>query len=435
VTKLNPGGSALVYSTYLGGSGHNDGNSIAIDAGGNAYVTGATNTSDFPITPGAFQPIFRSMLNGGFNAFVTKLNPSGSGLVYSTYLGGSGGYHGNFGQSLGGDQAYGIAVDPQGNAYVTGSTTSRDFPTTLGAFQTTNHATNQISGTNSFVTKLHYTGMLLIYSSYLGGSSNSDSASGIAVDAGGHAYVAGGTCSSDFPTTPGAFETVAPVKTYPSCASAFVTEMGQNGSELIYSTFLGGSHGDSASAIAIDSDGNAYVTGGTGSSDFPTTSSAFQSVFPAKTYSYSGSAFVTKLNNTGTGLVYSTFAGGSGQDGATSIALDSAGDAFLTGSTNSSNFPATANAIQPALSNSIGDAFVLGLNSQGSGLVYSSYLGASDGSTLGAGIALDSSSSVYVTGTTMSTAFPTTPGAFQSTAPQPSGRESAFVTKVGNRTQ
>jgi hypothetical protein len=208
--------------------------------------------------------------------------------------------------------------------------------------------------------------------------------------------------------------------------------MGRNASELVYSTYLGGSRGEGATAITIDSDNNAYVTGATGSSDFPTTPGTFQPAFPAKTYNYSGSAFVTKLNNTGSGLVYSTFAGGLGQDGATSVALDSAGDPFITGITNSTNFPTTANAIQPARSNVIGDAFVLALNPQGSALVYSSYLGASDGFSSGAGIALDSSASAYLTGTTTSMSFPTTPGAFQAVAPQPSGQQSAFVTKFSN---
>ena len=186
VTELNPTGSGLVYSTYLGGSGYDDGFGIAVDASGNAYVTGFTDSTDFPTTAGAFQTTF-----GGFgDAFVTELNPTGSGLVYSTYLGGSDD-----------DEGYGIAVDTSGNAYVTGYTHSSDFPTTAGAFQTTYGGDR-----DAFVTKLNPTGSGLVYSTYLGGS-DCDFGVGIAVDTSGNAYVTGITFSSDFPTTAGAFQT------------------------------------------------------------------------------------------------------------------------------------------------------------------------------------------------------------------------------------
>lgn len=433
VTKLNADGSALVYSTFLGGSGINNAYAIAVDSAGNAYVTGATNTMDFP-TFAAFQPVNRAFLNGGFNAFVTKLNADGTGLVYSTYLGGSGGFRGNLGESEGGDGAHGIAVDSGGNAYVTGSTTSPDFPTTLGAFQTRTHATNPISGTNAFITKLHFTGALLLYSTYLGGSSNTDYASAIAVDNLGHAYVAGSTASTDFPTTLTAFQPVAPPKMNSFYTSVFVTEMGSGGSALVYSTYLGGASQDGAAGIAIDSGGNAYVTGGTDSSNFPTTPGAFQFIAPTKTGFSVESMFVTKLNSGlpgRLGLVYSTYVGGSGNDGAASIAVDSSGDAFVTGVTASTDFPTTANAIQPAFAaGGVGNAFVLALNPQGAALLYSSYLGGTGGYSLGAGIALDSSFNAYVVGGTISTSFPTTPGAFQSTAPQSQGNGAAFVTKI-----
>jgi hypothetical protein len=197
VTKLNPAGSALVYSTYLGGASTDQGFGIAVDAAGNAYVTGWTVSADFPTTPGAFDTTA-----AGADAFVTKLNPAGSALVYSTYLGGAST-----------DQGFGIAVDGAGNAYVTGLTVSADFPTTPGAFDTTFNG-----GGDAFMTKLNPAGSALVYSTYLGGASN-DQGSGIAVDGAGNAYVTGSTFSADFPTTPGAFDT-----TFNGSIDAFVTK-------------------------------------------------------------------------------------------------------------------------------------------------------------------------------------------------------------------
>jgi hypothetical protein len=199
VTKLNPAGSALVYSTYLGGASTDQGSGIAVDGAGNAYVTGFTFSADFPTTPGAFDTTFNP---GTFDAFVTKLNPAGSALVYSTYLGGAST-----------DQGFGIAVDGAGNAYVTGLTVSADFPTTPGAFDTTFNG-----GGDAFMTKLNPAGSALVYSTYLGGASN-DQGSGIAVDGAGNAYVTGSTFSADFPTTPGAFDT-----TFNGSIDAFVTK-------------------------------------------------------------------------------------------------------------------------------------------------------------------------------------------------------------------
>jgi len=436
VTKLNPQGSALVYSSFLGGTELNYGSGIAVDSSGNAYVTGSSCSSDFPTTPGAFQTVFRGNITRGVaNAFVTKVDPTGSSLVYSTYLGGSGGAGANVGGTCyHGDQGTSIAVDPNGDAYVSGGTQSSDFPTTPGSFQPSYHSTFQ--GSNAFITKLNPAGTSLLYSTYLGGSSY-DAGYGIAVDQGGHAYATGRASSTDFPTTPGAFQTVSPTKVStfgaPAGASAFVAEMNADGTALVYCTYLGGNGEDIAIGIAVDSVGSAYITGSTNSINFPTTLGAFQFLAPVKSGSFALNSFVSKLNNTGSGLVYSTYLGGVGNDEASSIAADSAGDVFVTGYTNSSNFPTTANAIQPALAGGTnGDAFVLALNPQGAALVYSSYLGGSSGRTGGTGIALDSSFNAYVLGGTSSTSFPTTPGAFQSTAPPKilSFEASAFVTKI-----
>ncbi|PYV36779.1 MAG: hypothetical protein DMG06_29945, partial [Acidobacteria bacterium] len=280
VTKLNPTGTSLIYSTYLGGSDDDPGRAIAIDAAGSAYLTSYTRSADFPITLGAFDTSF----NGDYDTFVTKLNPTGTSLVYSTYLGGSSG-----------DQALGIAVDAAGNTYVTGLTLSADFPTTLVAFDT---SFNGIL--DAFVTKLSPTGTSLVYSTYLGGS-NDDRGHSIAVDAAGNAYVTGLTFSADFPTTLGAFDT-----SFNGDYDVFVTKLNLTGTSLLYSTYLGGSSGDQALGIAVDAASNAYLTGLTLSVDFPTTVDAFDTSFNG-----GFDAIVTKLDSTGSALLYSTYLGGS----------------------------------------------------------------------------------------------------------------------------
>jgi hypothetical protein len=331
VTQLNRTGSALVYSTYLGGGGTDNGSAIAVDASGNAYVTGKTNSRVFPTTPGAFQT---TSGGGKYDAYVTELNPTGTGLVYSTYLGGSGT-----------DYGYGLAVDTSGNAYVTGYTSSTNFPTTPGAFQTTNGGRN-----DAFVTKLNPTGTGLVYSTYLGGGDR-DSGNGIAVDTSSNAYVTGETGSSDFPITPGAFQ-----RTFDGSSDAFVTKLNRTGTDLLYSTFLGGSgstFGDEGYGIAVDTSGNAYVTGETVSSDFPTTPGAFQTTYGGDT-----DAFVTQLNRTGTGLLYSTFLGGGQEDAGQGIAVDTSGNAYVTGYTESTDFPTTLRAFQRTHRGGDYDAFV-----------------------------------------------------------------------------
>src|SRR6266568_3527378 len=271
----------LSYSTFLGGSFEDEGSGIAVDAAGNAYVTGMTASINFPTTPGAF-----NTTNGQFpEAFVTKLDPAGSTLVYSTYLGGNGD-----------DRGRGIAVDSQGNAYVTGATLSTDFPTTVGAFQTASRGSAE-----SFVTKLDPTGSTLVYSTYLGGG-GPDVGSGIAVDADGNAYVTGYTTSPTFPTTVGAFQFI-----FGGGADVFVTTLNPAGSALVYSTFLGGHNTDMGKGIAVDALGNIYVTGTTNSVNFPTTAGAFQPIFGG---GFNGDIFVTKLDPKALGplsLVYSTF--------------------------------------------------------------------------------------------------------------------------------
>lgn len=350
VSKLNPSGSDLVYSTYLGGRGNDYADAIAVDASGNAYVTGQTNSTDFPVTSGALQ----SHLRGSVDAFVSKLNADGSAPVYSTYLGGSGW-----------DFAAGIAVDANNNAYVTGGTHSRDFPVTAGSFQTTNGG----GLWDVFVSKFSADGSSLIYSTYLGGNGGTQQAFGdvgwaIAVDAGGYAYVTGdGT--PNFPTTFGAFQSTC----RSGILNAFVSKLNPSGSALVYSTYVGGSSSwDWGDAIQVDAQGNAYVGGNANSSDFPTTPGAFRT-------SYAGGedGVVFKLNPNGSALQYSTYLGGGQYEVIQGIVIDKSGNAYLTGITYSSDFPITSNALQSTYGGS-GDVFVTELNPQGSGLVYSSYL-------------------------------------------------------------
>src|SRR5258708_4792716 len=235
--KINAAGSALVYSTYLGGSGADYGYGIAVDSAGNAYITGNTNSTNFP-TMNALQATY----GGGYDdAFVAKISPNGSALLYSTYLGGSGR-----------DEAGGIAVDGAGNAYVTGFTYSANFPVTAGAFQTVcNGGSNCYSLYDAFVSKLNPVGSALVYSTFLGGTNN-DAGAGIAVDSAGNAYVTGGTHSTDFPTTPGAFQRPCDAKCGAD-STRFVTQLDASGSALGYSTYLGPHSLDAAYGIAVDS--------------------------------------------------------------------------------------------------------------------------------------------------------------------------------------
>jgi hypothetical protein len=351
LSELNSTGSQLIYSTYFTSKGFGpnamgcDGRAIAIDSSGSAYITGTVWGTTLPTTKGAFQ----TTLAGHQNAYMAKINitPSGSTLVYSTYLGGSNA-----------DRANAIALDSSDGAYITGFTSSFNFPITAGAYQTALSGPN-----NAFVTHFSPTGSV-VYSTYLGGagdtSARGDVGNGIAVDTAGNAYVAGRTYSSDFPL-------LSPLQ--PTSASSngtgFVTKLNPTGTALVYSTYLGGSgsvslfDGDAANAIAVDNFGSAYITGITRSSDFPITN-ALQSSLDNP----NGDAFVTKLDPTGTTLVYSTYLGGSGNasqevmdgDFGTAIALDPSNNAYVTGQTESPNFPIAA-AYQGSL-NGTRNAFV-----------------------------------------------------------------------------
>ncbi len=393
VTKFTPAGSALEYSTYLGGSGSDIGRAIAVDGAGAAYVTGYTLSPNFPAV-NAYQPTFGGGTNSG-DAFVTKIDPSGSALLYSTYLGGSGDDQGNaiavdgagsayvtgiassafptqsslyqcpnafvtkfdpagstlaYSTCLGGKtnvtQGHAIALDKAGNVFVAGLTSATDFPL-VNPFQATCNVCNLDKG---FISKLNAAGTALVYSSYLGGS-KSDEVEGIAVDSAGNAYLTGSTESTDFPTV-NAIMPTAPNGFY----MGFVSKVNSAGSALVYSTYLGGASGDIGHSIAVDSSGNAYIVGQTSSVNFPI-------VNPIKGKlkdQYDG--FVSEINAAGSAFVYSTFLGGSQSDGAWSVAVDGSGNAYVTGYTGSSDFP-TVNAFQPHFNG--GPAFVSKISQPG----------------------------------------------------------------------
>jgi hypothetical protein len=388
VTKINSNGTALIYSTYLGGSGTDAALALAV-SNGSVYLTGYTTSSDFPaLSPVANTNPFQLTYGGNTDAFATVLDTTGSSLVYSTYLGGNGS-----------DYGQGIAVDASGYAYVTGSTQSSNFPIVAGALQTSLKGSQ-----NAFVAKVNLTGQALVYSTYLGGSA-ADVAQSIQVDGAGDAYLAGYTNSPDFPTQ-------SPMqKSNAGGADAFVAELNPGGSALTFSTFLGGSADDRAYGLALDSlqTPNIYVTGSTSSTDFPTTSGAFQTKLNGVS-----NAFVSKLNSSGSSVVYSTYLGGSDTDQGNAIAVTSAGVAFVTGFTESTDFP-TQNPVQSILGLSsstiycgnspCADAFVTQLNAAGNALTYSTYLGG-NGADFGQSIALDNTGDPYITGSTSSTNFP-----------------------------
>jgi hypothetical protein len=405
VTKLNSTGTALLYSTYIGGSATDFAFGLALDSSGNAHVVGASQSTDFPTTPRAFQVTCPSCANGMPSAFVTTLNSTGSALLYSTFVGGTGDSRG-----------YAIALDSNNSAYITGRTSSADFPTTTGVVQKT------LNGTvNIFVSKLNSTGSALAYSTFLGGS-GSDQANAIAVDSSFNTYLAGSSTSTNFPTTTGAYQT-----TLRGTSNAIVSKLNNKGSALVYSTYLGGSGADTVWSIRLDSSNDPYVAGQTSSSNFPTTTSAFQTTCGGGCAANSG--FVTKFNSAGSALLYSTFLGGTGEQESFALALDSSGDAYVTGRTNATDFPHTKGAFQTSFAG-VFDGYVTELNPTGSGLLYSTYLGGS-ASDAGLGIAVDSTKNIYVTGRAYSSNFPTTPSAFAPACGTcgASGNEDAFITK------
>lgn len=455
----------LVYSTYMGGSSNEDYVSIAVDAQGNRIIAGTTASANFPISPDAFQ----TTRNAGLDVFVAKFAPDGT-RIFGTYYGGSGD-----------DYAFCATVDPNGNTYLCGSTTSFfDLPVA-------NSAQPFRGFQDAFVAKLSADGRNLIYATPLGGSTSTDTAVGIAVDSAGQAYITGYVSSTDFPVSLNAYQSARNGTAY----DAFITKLSSQGNAILYSTYFGGSANELVfgirglgGAIALDSDGSIYITGSTQSNNFPL-SNASQAL-----YGGGHDAYVVKFDSNWN-LVYSTYLGGSGNDYGTGIAVDEMGNAYICGTTASGNFP-ILNAYQSALrvqdafltkllpdgsnwafstyfgggsteiahdialdelgniylagyttSNNLptrnplqasisggNDAFIAKFNPTASALLFGSYLGGSDADNdlQSSGLAVDRSGNIYLSGSTNSANFPTTPGAFQS-AKSGAGRD-AFLTVI-----
>lgn len=440
VTKFNPAGNGVLWSTYFGGSGGDYATAIALDTAGDAYVTGYTCSTNFPHYATAYQTTNNGAPYHKSVAFVMSINAAGNEMLYSTYLGGSGGDRGN-----------GIVVDGGNHAYVVGTTNSSNFPI-VGGWQTTNNNSAVYGASSAFLAEIDPWGETPIFSTYFGPVSPTQytwgdiQGTGIALDSSNNVYITGNTNSSALFTTAGAFQTS--IVGFPA---AFVTKFEPWSVRCIvgipcprtrpvYSTFLGGGFGAAGTAIAVDAAGSAYVTG-YAFGDFPLTAGAAETNYAGGVNGgfATPNAFITKFDPTGASLVYSTYLGGSGfatmneeavppGDTANSIALDSAGNAYVTGVTYSHDFPTTPCAYQVTNKTQQGSvtAFFTELSANGSNFVYSTYLGGS-ADDVGTGIALDGAGGLYLTGYTFSTNFPVH-NAFQATEKSPLG-SNAYVTK------
>ena len=395
VRKISPDGASFVYTADVGGSDNDYGNGIAVDANGSAFVGGRTGSLDFPVASA-----FQKQNYGVNNAYVLKLDPAGTTLLFSTYIGG-----GND------DRGYAVAVDTQGSVYLTGISTSTDFPTNDGAFQRNNRG-----GIDAFVAKFGFDGTA-IYSTLLGGGSD-DRANGIAVDLKGNAYVVGETFSDSFPQANPPFQ-----HSRHGSLDAFVAELNPDGSQLVFSTFSGGSGDDSAGGVAVDLAGNVYVVGST------TTDKGFD--VPGRSYgtSYNGGAsdiFVSKYTPGGQSLAWTTFLGSHGGDYGNAISVDANGTVYVAGDTDSNQYPVTRDAVQGNRGGGV-DAVLSVLDTNGQNLLYSSFYGGS-GDDSAVGLAVNSRGDLFVTGSTTSPDLAISQGAVQSLPG--GGASDAFLAKV-----
>jgi hypothetical protein len=460
VTKLKPDGTGILYSTFLGGSRSDVGLGIAVDSNQQAYIVGETESMDFPTTNSSFQGSASALLARGF---LTKLNASGSQLLYSTFFGGTPGSQGPLQDQKNDTGATGVAVDNAGHAYITGYTRSNSLPVTTGAFQRTPGGSSGAGGVqctggsggtilcpDAFVAKFDTTATgsgSLIFATYLGGSYY-DAATGIAIDSDGSSYITGATLSDNFPVAAAFQSTRKAGRCAPNsshvCASAFISKLDSVGATLVYSSYLGGGTGDTAAlSVALDGSKNAYIAGVTNAMDFPATAGVVQHAFAGGTCTLSNKsipcpdAFAAKITANGS-LSYATFLGGSGVDIGAGIAVDSSGNAYVAGLTNSTNFP-TASPVQTAFGGgtcpiriagvstnfACPDAFITKLDPAGATLLYSSYIGGTN-VDFATSVALDTSNNVYVTGGTFSSGLATT-GAFQTAL---GSKGDAFVFKI-----
>jgi len=392
VAKLSADGSQLLWCTYLGGSELDWATAVAVDAEGNVVVAGWTDSPNFPVTPGAFD----EMYNYGEDAYVAKLSSTGGELLWSTFLGG-----------IEIDRASAVALDAGGEVVVAGTTTSRDFPTTPGAFDRT-FAGGTTHGYDGFACRLSASGASLVWSTFLGGPEaygypGDDTIASLLLDATGCPIVAGTTSSPEFPTTAGAFD-----PTFNDSEDGFITKLAEDGAALVWSSYFGGSLGDDCSDIAWSGDGHLLVCGQTYSADLPTTPGVYQPTFGG-----GRDAYAAKIDNGGSAVPWCSYLGTPGAEAAYAIVGDAYGTAIVTGRTNSASFPVTPDAFDPAYNNGMWDTFLSRFDSQGRHLLWSSYLGGIDRdevrdlATYGYG--------VVVLGHTLSSDYPTTPGAFDET--------------------
>jgi hypothetical protein len=402
VTKFNNNGSALIFSTYIGGVAYDGVSNIAIDSRDFTYITGTTNSWDYPTTQGAYDTTFS---NQRWDVFVTKLNPNGSSLSYSTFIHGS---------NYNGERSFDIFIDSRDCAFVTGETFSSDFPITQNAYDTSHNGNRDV-----FVLKLNYTGAALDYSTFIG-TGDPEAGLGISVDSKGNAYVTGGAYSG-FPTTLNAYDT-----TYNGGHDGFVLKLNHNGSKLNFSTFIGGSQNDVGRNILLDRNENIIVTGNTDSTNFPITNDSFDDTYNGGTQNY-GDVFVLILNNTGTSLLYSTYVGGSGDEWYVRTVLNSRDDILISGFTNSLDFPVTYNALIKNYSD-FNDTFIFHLGWNRSKLLYSTYIGGSGRDVFG-DVAIDINNNIYLYGFSNSADFPTTPNAYEPKY-KGAGQLNAFVMKL-----
>ena len=390
------GTASLTCSTYLGGSRFDRVQGVTVDSAGFIYAVGNTVSSDFPTTSGVFDPTYNG---GNQDAFVAKLTPDCSSVVWATYLGTSGE-----------DRGYRAQVDAAGFVYVVGITKASGFPTTSGAYDRTFNGGNG----DIFVTKLTPDGSSLVYSTYIGGASEDWCRGTMYLDSAGNIYLSGRTSSANFPTTPGAFQSV-----HQGNWDGYLLKLSADGSTLIFSTLIGGSGWDAAySGVEVHSDGSIYVAGMTNSQNFPITSGVFQTSYGGDTGgSFFGDGFIARFSADGSSLIYSTFLGGSADDGVTGnhgLAIDAAGQAIVLSSTGSVDFPVTSGVFQGSYGGGNRDGVVTILSTTGSSLVSSTYLGGS-GPDVTAGIAVDASGNIFLSGNTGSSGYPLTPDAAQST--------------------
>lgn len=401
IVKVNADGTALIYAGYIGGNAHDFGRGVAVDAAGNAYIAGygTSGPTTFPVLVGPGL----SHSGGGYDAWVAKINPEGTALLYAGYIGGSGS-----------DLAFAIDIDADGNAYVAGNTDSPSatFPEVVGPDLGSN------GGQDGFVAKVSADGATLVYAGFIGGS-GLDRANAIAVDGQGFAYVTGPTASSEatFP------ELVGPDLTYNGLDDAYVAKISADGSALIYAGYIGGSGNDRGNGIAVDNLGNAYVTGSAASTEatFPVLEG------PDLTHNGGDDAFITKVSANGSTLLYSGYIGGSSGDSGNAVAVNAAGAAYVAGSTFSTqaSFPVLEG---PDLThNGATDIFVAKVNVAGTALNYAGYLGGNGGDP-GRGVAVDNDGNAFVTGTAASSggSFPAVVGPDLTS----NGYIDAFVSRV-----